>query len=56
MYMCLYHILLGASIKFQKKKTTKRQSPGPVVNPLHYEDNFVNFPTIPLGFGGRGCN
>ena len=26
------------------------------VNPLNYEDTFVNFPTIPWGFGGRGCN
>ena len=29
---------------------------GPGVNPLNYEDTFVNVPTIPLGFGGCGCN
>ena len=28
---------------------------GPGVNPLNYKDNVVNFPTIPRGFGVRGC-
>ena len=29
---------------------------GPKVNTLNYEDTFVNFPTIPLGFGCHGCD
>ena len=26
------------------------------INPLNYKDTVVNVPTIPQGFGGRGCS
>ena len=26
------------------------------INPLTYKDTVVNVPTIPQGFGGRGCS
>ena len=29
---------------------------GPGVNPLNFEVTFVDFPNIPRGFRGRGCN